>query len=67
MNQFTPPTEAIAPGETIQLEVKGAFLEIDDTRNVLRPFIPESEGNPQIPIAGPMKIQEAEPGDSVVI
>lgn len=67
VNPSTRPTQTIESGETIHLEVEGAFVDIDDISSVPTPFTSESEGHPLAPIAGPIKVEGAEPGDSVVI
>ncbi len=67
VNPATPPTITIDPGTEITVEVRGAFADIKDIRTVPTPFTPESEGHPLAPIAGPIWVRGAEPGDAVVV
>ena len=67
VNPSTPPTERISPGEEVSLVVRGAFADVPDIREVPTPFTPESEGHPLAPIAGPIHVEGAEPGDAVCI
>lgn len=63
----TAPTMRIRPGERVTVTVEGAFVDIDDIQSVPTPFTPESEGHPLAPIAGPIVVEGAEPGDSLAI
>ena len=63
----TPPVMTIDPGEEVELQVRGAFSDIDDIKSVPTPFTPASEGHPLAPIAGPVLVRGAEPGDAVLI
>ncbi len=63
----TPPAFTIRSGEEVSLEVRGAFDEIEDVRTVPTPFTPAAEGHPLTPVAGPIRIEGAAPGDAVVI
>ena len=67
VNPATPPAMTIDPGEEITLEVRGAFADISDIREVPEPFTPACEGHPLTPIAGPIRISGAEPGDAVTV
>ncbi len=67
VNPSTPPTMTVEPGSEIELEVEGAFVDVEDIRKVPTPFTPECEGHPLAPIAGPIAVIGAAPGDSVVI
>ena len=63
----TPPVMSIEPGDEVELEVRGAFADVADIRNVPTPFTPACDGHPLAPIAGPVAVRGARPGDSVVI
>ncbi len=63
----TPPKMTIGSGEVVQLEVRGAFADIRDIRDVPTPFTPACDGHPLAPIAGPIAVRGAEPGDAVAI
>lgn len=63
----TPPSMIINSGEELTLEVRGAFSDIDDIKTVPTPFTPESVGHPLAPVAGPIEVRGAEPGDAVLI
>ena len=67
VNPNTPPEMHIEPGEVVRIEVDGSLKEIDDVTTVPTPFTPESEGHPLSPIAGPIVVRGAEPGDAVRI
>ena len=63
----TPATVSIAPGEEVELTVEGAFVDVEDINDVPTPFTPESDGHPLAPIAGPIEVAGAVPGDSVIV
>ena len=63
----TPPSMTIDSGEEVEVDVEGAFVDVEDIRDIPTPFTPESEGHPLAPITGPIAIRGAEPGDSVTI
>ena len=67
INPDTPPMMKVAPGEEFRIEVAGSLAEVADVRTIPTPFTPECEGHPLTPIAGPIIVQGAEPGDSVAI
>jgi amidase len=67
VNPGTPPVATIDPGEEVALEVRGAFADVKDIRAVPTPFTPECDGHPLAPIAGPIRVRGAEPGDAVVV
>lgn len=67
VNVETPPVLTIDPGEEVTLEVRGAFADIKDISTVPVPFTPACDGHPLAPIAGPIRVRGAEPGDGVVI
>ncbi|HXG16692.1 MAG TPA: acetamidase/formamidase family protein [Calidithermus sp.] len=67
VNPGTPPAFEIDSGEVLTLEVRGAFADVPDVREVPTPFTPACDGHPLAPIAGPVKVRGAEPGDGVVI
>lgn len=67
VNPATPPAIEVAPDEEFSLEVRGAFADVPDVRLVPTPFTPACDGHPLAPIAGPVRIRGAEPGDAVVV
>jgi acetamidase/formamidase len=67
VNPGTPPAFEVAPGEEFTLEVRGAFSDVADIRTVPTPFTPACDGHPLAPIAGPVRIRGARPGDAVVV
>ncbi|MBI4638725.1 MAG: acetamidase/formamidase family protein [Candidatus Rokubacteria bacterium] len=67
VNPSTPPALEVAPGEEFTLDVRGAFADVPDIRLVPTPFTPACDGHPLAPIAGPVRVRGAEPGDAVVV
>ena len=67
VNPSTPPAFEVASGEAFTLEVRGAFSDIADISTVPTPFTPACDGHPLAPIAGPVRIRGARPGDAVVV
>ncbi len=67
VNAETPPALTIDPGEEVTLEVRGAFADVKDISEVPVPFTPACDGHPLAPIAGPIRVRGAEPGDAVVV
>jgi amidase len=67
VNARTPPTLTVESGEEFTLEVRGAFDDIEDVAAVPTPFTPACDGHPLAPIAGPVAVAGAEPGDAVAI
>jgi amidase len=67
VNVRTPPTRTIDSGDEFTLEVRGAFDDIDDIAAVPTPFTPACDGHPLAPIAGPIAVRDARPGDVVAI
>ena len=63
----TPPTMTIESGADVALTVEGAFVDVEDITAVPTPFTPEAEGHPLAPIAGPIAVRGAVPGDAVKI
>jgi acetamidase/formamidase len=63
----TPPIMTIESGETIDVEVRGAFDDIRDIAAVPVPFTPACDGHPLAPITGPIRVASAEAGDSVTV
>jgi amidase len=63
----TPPAMTIDSGQEVTLEVRGAFADVRDIRDVPTPFTPACDGHPLAPIAGPVRVRGAEPGDAVAI
>jgi amidase len=51
----------------VTLVVRGAFADVRDIRDVPTPFTPACDGHPLAPIAGPVHVRGAEPGDAVAI
>ena len=47
--------------------VRGAFADVPDIREVPTPFTPACDGHPLAPIARPILVRRAEPGDAVTI
>jgi amidase len=67
VNPKTPPALTVDPGEEITLHVRGALADVKDVREVPTPFTPACDGHPLAPIAGPIWVRGAEPGDAVVV
>ena len=67
VNPATPPALEVAPGQEFTLEVRGAFADVPDIRLVPTPFTPACDGHPLAPVAGPVRVLGAEPGDAVVV
>ena len=67
VNPSTPPTMTIDPGEEVSVEVRGAFADVADIRDIPTPFTPACDGHPLAPISGPVAIRGAEPGDAVTV
>ena len=67
VNPNTPPALTVDPGEEITLHVRGALADVKDVREVPTPFTPACDGHPLAPIAGPIWVRGAEPGDAVVV
>ena len=63
----TPPTQTVDPGSVIEITVEGAFVDVEDIQAIPTPFTPEAEGHPLAPIAGPIAVRGAEPGDSLAV
>jgi acetamidase/formamidase len=54
-------------GEEFTVEVRGAFDDVEDISAVPTPFTPACDGHPLAPIAGPIVVRGAKPGDVVAI
>ena len=67
VNPNTPPEMKIEPGAQVEIVVDGSLKEVEDVRTIPTPFTPENEGHPLSPIAGPIIVAGAEPGDAVRI
>ena len=67
VNPDTPPIQTINPGEEVSLVVRGAFADVEDISAIPTPFTPACDGHPLAPVAGPIAIKGAEPGDAVLI
>ena len=67
VNPSTPPAFEVAPGEEFTLEVRGAFADVKDILTVPTPFTPACDGHPLAPVAGPVRIRGAQPGDAIVV
>jgi len=63
----TPPELTIDSGDEVTLEVRGAFADVKDIRTVPTPFTPACDGHPLAPIAGPVAVRGAKPGDCLAI
>jgi acetamidase/formamidase len=61
------PTLTVDPGEEFTVEVRWAFDHIEDIAAVPTPFTPACDGHPLAPIAGPIVVRGAKPGDVVAI
>jgi amidase len=67
VNPATPPALEVAPGDEFTVEVRGAFADVADIREVPTPFTPACDGHPLAPVAGPVRVRGAEPGDAVTV
>jgi amidase len=67
INPNTPPAMKVEPDEEFQIDVLGSLAEVKDVKTIPTPFAPECDGHPLTPIAGPIVVHGAEPGDSVAI
>ena len=67
VNTQTPPTMTVDSGEEFTVEVRGAFDDVEDISAVPTPFTPACDGHPLAPIAGPIVLRGAKPGDVVAI
>lgn len=67
VNRHTPPALRVASGEAFAVEVRGAFDDVPDIAAVPKPFTPACDGHPLAPIAGPIAVAGARPGDAVVV
>ena len=67
VNPRTPPAMSVDSGDEFTVEVRGAFDDIDDIQSVPTPFTPACDGHPLAPIAGPIVVRGARPGDAVAI
>ena len=63
----TKPALRGQSGETFTLDVRGSLADVKDVTTIPKPFTPECSGHPLTPIAGPIWIEGAEPGDAVEI
>jgi amidase len=62
-----PPAIRVAPGEELEIEVVDAFGGERDIAKVPDPFTPEWEGHPTPPATGPVYVEGAEPGHTLVV
>ncbi|MGH7322822.1 MAG: acetamidase/formamidase family protein [Candidatus Rokuibacteriota bacterium] len=67
VNPATPPAFEVASGEAFTVEVRGAFADVADIREVPTPFTPACDGHPLAPITGPIRVLGAAPGDAVIV
>lgn len=67
VNPATPPALEVASGEEFTLEVRGAFADVRDIRTVPTPFTPACDGHPLAPVAGPVRVRGAAPGDALSV
>lgn len=61
------PAIRVAPGEELVVEVQDAFGGERDIARVPDPFTPEWEGHPTPPATGPVFIEGARPGQTLVV
>ena len=62
-----PPAIRVSPGEELLIEVQDAFGGERDIRKVPDPFTAEWEGHPTPPATGPIYVEGAEPGHTLVV
>jgi amidase len=62
-----PPAIRVAPGEELLIEVQDAFGGERDIAKVPDPFTAEWEGHPTPPATGPVYIEGAQPGQTLVV
>lgn len=67
VNPATPPALTIDSGDAVCLTGRAAFADVRDIRDVPTPFTPACDGHPLAPIAGPVRVRGAQPGDAVAI
>jgi amidase len=67
VNVRTPPTMTVASGDEFTVDVRGAFDDVEDIAAIPTPFTPACDGHPLAPIAGPIAVSGALPGDAVAI
>jgi amidase len=62
-----PPAVRVAPGEELLVEVQDAFGGEREIAKVPDPWTPEWEGHPTPPATGPVYVEGAEPGQTLVV
>jgi amidase len=62
-----PPAIRVVPGEELLIEVQDAFGGERDIAKVPDPFTAEWEGHPTPPATGPVYIEGAQPGHTLVV
>ncbi|MBI2468056.1 MAG: acetamidase/formamidase family protein [Candidatus Rokubacteria bacterium] len=62
-----PPAIRIAPGEELLVEVQDAFGGERDIEKVPTPWTQEWEGHPTPPATGPVYVDGAQPGQTLVV
>jgi amidase len=62
-----PPAIRVAPGEELLIEVQDAFGGERDIAKVPDPYSPEWEGHPTPPATGPVYVEGARPGQTLVV
>ena len=67
VNPQTPPEITIDSGQEVEVEVRGAFADVQDIATVPTPFTPACDGHPLAPIAGPIAVRGAKAGDCLAI
>jgi formamidase len=67
VNTRTPPTMTVDAGEESTVEVRGAFDDVQDISAAPTPFTSACDRHPLAPIAGPIAVRGAKPGDVVAI
>jgi amidase len=62
-----PPAIRVVPGEELLIEVQDAFGGERDISKVPDPWTPEWEGHPTPPATGPVYVEGARPGQTLVV
>jgi amidase len=62
-----PPAIRVTPGEEVIVEVQDAFGGERDISRIPAPWTPEWEGHPTPPATGPVYVEGAEPGHTLVV
>ena len=62
-----PPAIRVSPGEELIVEVQDAFGGERDINRIPAPWTPEWEGHPTPPATGPVYVEGAQPGHTLVV